>query len=194
MNSKKKPDDGFFQASKVSQDLHPEDCFVCGLENDKSLKATIQFDEENGEVKFTHSFQGHELGAPGRKRLVHGGAIAALLDEAQGVLAHHIGHIVMTDQLHLRYHKATPIEESVEIHAWITTVRKRRLYTRATMKNKEGEILVSSSGRWYLLPDRMIERINKESEKLINGFQPGLIEANRSRFKSIRKRKRQPSG
>ncbi|MCB1156144.1 MAG: PaaI family thioesterase [Leptospiraceae bacterium] len=176
--------------SRIAPDLHPDDCYVCGRENFASLKASILFDEENGEVKFTHNFLGHEKGAPGKRRLVHGGAIAALLDEAQGVLAHHIGHIVMTDQLYLRYHKATPLEEVVEVHAWITTVRKRRLYTRATLKSAQGEVLVSSSGRWYLLPDRMIDRINKDSDELVKGFQKELIEVNRSRAKEIRKRKK----
>ena len=96
----------------------------------------------------------------------------------------------MTDQLYLRYHKATPLEEVVEVHAWITTVRKRRLYTRATLKSAQGEVLVSSSGRWYLLPDRMIDRINKDSDELVKGFQKELIEVNRSRAKEIRKRKK----
>jgi acyl-coenzyme A thioesterase PaaI-like protein len=172
--------------SKTSQDLHPDDCFVCGLNNDKSLKVSIVFNEENGETKFIHTFQGHEKGAPGKSRIVHGGAIAAILDEAQGVLAHHIGHMVMTDTLTLKYHKATQIMEPVEVHAWITAVRHRRLYTKATLKNQKGEILVSSSGKWYIIPDKIIERFNKEIEGKVKGLHLEQLHANRVRAKNIR--------
>ncbi|MCB1140919.1 MAG: PaaI family thioesterase [Leptospiraceae bacterium] len=175
------------EPSRTSQDLHPSDCFACGLENEKSLKVSILFDEKTGETKFIHKFCGHETGALGKIRLVHGGAIAAILDEAQGVLAHHIGHLVMTDTLNLKYHKGTPIGEPVEIHAWITAVRKRRLYTKATLKSLSGELLVSSSGRWYILPDRMRERIDKEINGIVRGYHNDLMDANRQRAKKIRK-------
>ena len=175
--------------SILAEELHPPDCFVCGPDNPCSLRAESRFDTEKGEVIFTHHFKGHETGAPGKTRLVHGGALAALLDEAQGVLAHHIGHIVMTDQLHMKYHKATPIANAVKIHAWVTTVRKRRLYTRATIENLDGDLLVSSSGRWYLMPERLLAKMSGQDGSLM-GFSSELLEANKARAKKIRKKRK----
>ncbi len=178
--------------SKTARDLHPNDCYVCGTENQHSLNVSVPFDIENGEVEFTHHFQGFEKGAPGKKRLVHGGAIAAIMDEVQGVLAHHVGHLVMTDQLHIRYHKGTVLAEPVKIQAIVTTVRKRRLYTRATMHNEAGDLLVSSSAKWFLLPDRMIKKTFQEvgSDVEAPGFNFEMIEANRKRARQIRKQRK----
>ena len=52
--------------SETARDLHPNDCYVCGLQNEHSLNVTVPFDVENGEVEFVHHFQGFEKGAPER--------------------------------------------------------------------------------------------------------------------------------
>ena len=179
--------------TRTSLEVHPADCFVCGPENIHGMHTAIPFDESRGEVSFRHEFRGHELGAPGKSRMVHGGALAALMDEAQGCLAHHIGHLVMTEQLTLRYHKATEISQPVRIRAWATAVRRRRLYTRAVIENLQGDVLVSSSAKWYLLPDKFIERVFAKAGG-VNKFDIALLEANRKRAKEIRKRLKQNQG
>ncbi len=150
------------------------------------------FDEERGEVSFAFTSNENMQGAPG---FVHGGIIASLLDEAQGVLCFHIGHAVMTSDLHIKYHNATPAGEEIYFRCWLTAVRRRRLYTRATVHDRAGRLLVSSRAIWYALPERFMRR------KFQDGFPEeesarisSILEANRRRAKAIRKKIRQEKG
>ncbi len=169
-----------------SHDWHHTNCFGCGVKNNHGLHQDFPFDEKTGEVKFSFRAEEFMEGAPG---YVHGGIIASILDEAQGVLCFHIGHAVMTDQLNMKYHFATSLNEEIQIRCWLTAVRKRRLYTKATIHNKDGKLLVSSRAVWYVLPERFMRK------KFQHGFPPEeeqritkTLEANRKRAKSIRKR------
>ena len=175
-----------YQASNSARDWQKADCFGCGLENPHSLGANFTFDEASGEVKLKHHFKGFEIGPPGH---VHGGVLASLLDEAQGALCQHLGHHVMTDQLTMKYRKAVPITSQVSIRCWVTAVRKRRIYTRGTISSAAGELMVASSASWYLLPERVRDRVfattltSAEKERYL-----GVLTANKVRAKKIRKR------
>lgn len=170
----------------TGRDWHHPNCFGCGPDNPKGLHADFRFDLEHGEVRFQYSPESTAEGAPG---YVHGGVLASIMDEAQGVLCFHVGHSVMTEKLHMNYHKATPLTEPFQVRAWLTAVRKRRLYTRAVIYNAAEEIYVSSSASWYVLPDRLMRRMfasrfsDEESDRI-----RALLEANRKRAKEIRRR------
>lgn len=176
------------QPSQTGQDWHRPACYGCGPENEHGLRANFSFHEPTGEVRFEYVPRGFEIGAPG---FVHGGVLAAIMDEAQGVLCFHVGHMVMTDQLHMKYHKATGLSAPFSVRCWITAVRKRRMYTRATIHDQSGVLLVSSSAVWYLLPERVVHRLfygqGDESESAHIKL---VLEANRRRAKEIRKRLR----
>lgn len=174
--------------SRTAHDWHLHECFGCGRHNPHGLKADFPFDEEHGEVRFVYHPQQHQLGPPEH---VHGGVLAALMDEAQGVLCFHVGHLILTDRLNMKYHKATPIDQPIQIRCWMTSVRRRRLYTRGTIHNLEGELLVSSRAVWYLLPERLIRRLYSEKFTADYEYIRQVIELNRRRAKEIRKRLRQ---
>lgn len=174
--------------SFTARDWHHRNCYGCGPENPHGLHATFPFDEETGEVHFVYSPENHMEGAPG---FVHGGIIASILDEAQGVLCFHIGHAVMTNELKIKYHIATPLDQDFKVRCWLTAVRKRRMYTRATIHSTDDRLLVSSSATWYVLPERFMRR------KFQSGFPPeeekrvsSILEANRKRARKIRHRLR----
>ncbi|MCX8000024.1 MAG: PaaI family thioesterase, partial [Leptospiraceae bacterium] len=97
--------------SKFSQDWHHDNCYGCGSLNDYGLHLNFPFQEETGEVTFQTKVPKQFEGAPG---FAHGGILASILDEAQGVLCFHIGHFVMTDSLHIYYKKAVPLETDME--------------------------------------------------------------------------------
>lgn len=176
----------FQGASLTGRDWHHPNCYGCGEENEKGLHADFTFDEKTGEVRFSYTPAQHFEGAPG---FSHGGMLATLLDEAQGCLCFHVGHVVMTEKLHMNYHKATPLDTAFHVRAWLTAVRKRRLYTRAMIFNDANEIHVSSSASWYVLPERLTRRMfqGKHSEEFTEKSLR-LIEANRRRAKEIRRR------
>lgn len=177
--------------SLKGQDWHHTNCFGCGIENQNSLKADFTFDSENGEVHFEYTIEKRFEGAPGYS---HGGILATLLDEAQGCLCFHIGHVVMTEKLYLNYHKAVPLNTPIFIRAWLTAVRKRRLYTRAMIYKKneqnEIEIFTTSSASWYILPERIQRRMFRDFNEEKYKKQIEILELNRKRAREIRLRLR----
>ena len=176
------------EPSMNARDWHRPNCYGCGPENAHGLHADFTFDIESGELCFEYNPRGFEIGAPG---YVHGGVLAAVMDEAQGVLCFHVGHVVMTDQLRMKYHRATSLDSPFQVRCWITAVRKRRMYTRGTIAAGDGTLLVSSSAVWYLLPERLTRRLFYSEE---NQTEPlrirEVLEANRRRAREIRKRLR----
>ncbi len=173
------------EPSRIAQDWHHKNCYGCGPNNPKGLHQEFPFDENIGDVRFITKIESSFEGAPG---FIHGGVLASLLDEAQGVLCFHIGHFVMTDQLNINYYKASPLNEDLEIRAFISSVRKRRLYTTAEIRLvRTGELLCKSKAKWYDMPERIIRKMFHRSplsvEKLIQ-----IMEENKKRGKQIRKK------
>ncbi|MCE9599373.1 MAG: PaaI family thioesterase [Spirochaetia bacterium] len=177
--------------SQTARDWHHSMCFGCGIDNVKGLHAEFPFDEASGEVLFHHTPDRFQEGAPG---YAHGGVLAALLDEAQGTLCYHVGHLVMTQQLHIKYHKATALDQPFAVRCWLTAVRKRRIYTRATIHSAAGELLASSSAGWYVLPERMAQKLFADRYSAEDSERNRLIlDANRKRAQKIRRRLRENS-
>ncbi len=180
------------KASVNARDWHHSNCYGCGVDNAKGLHADFPFHEETGEVRFQYSVERSFEGAPG---FVHGGVLAALLDEAQGTLCYHVGHFVMTEQLHIKYHRATHLIEPVSIRCWLTAVRKRRLYTRGTIHSTSGDLLASSSASWYVLPERVLQKLFAERFSAeYHATNAAILELNRKRAREIRRRLRKVSG
>ena len=177
--------------SLTGRDWHHPNCYGCGDQNHNGLHADFLFNEVSGDVEFEYLPTDRFEGAPGYS---HGGMLATLLDEAQGCLCFHIGHVVMTEKLHMNYHKATPLDAPVKVRAWLTAVRKRRLYTRATISSLQDELYVSSSASWYVLPERLMRRMFQGKYNADFTLQSmALIDLNRKRAKEIRRRLRTQS-
>ena len=175
--------------NRGDQEWHTRHCYGCGKDNPHGLHVEFPFDEETGEVHFTYRPPDFAVGAPG---VVHGGVLAAVVDEAQGALCFHVGHFSMTDRLNVKYHKATPMDMELRVEAQVTAVRRRRLYTTATISDREGDLLVSSRAAWYLLPDRVCRRLflgqmgPAQMDEMLR-----RLEHNRKRAKLIRQRLRE---
>ena len=91
-------------------------CFVCGSENPKGM-GVRWFLMEDGSIRAEHTFTIHEQGPPG---FAHGGALAAVLDEAMGMAVWGRGHRVVAVQLEVEYHRPVPLHTPVVVEARIT--------------------------------------------------------------------------
>lgn len=103
-------------------------CFCCGRENDISLKMTWYNDDDEGKVRATLIVPEHFNGYPG---IVHGGIVAAILDETAGravMLEGDFDNFMVTMKLEMTYRKPTPTETPLEVTGWL--IRKDTLRAR----------------------------------------------------------------
>ncbi len=171
-----------FSKLKEGQNIHSKHCFVCGKDNSSGFQINCLFNEEYGEIRFTYDPQSFQISSGS---LIHGGVIAAILDEAQGALCDHLGYAVMTDTLEVKYRQAASLGDQLQVRAWLSTARKKRLYTKATIHNQYDQLIVSSSGIWYNMPRRLMKRVwSSMGEEELKNFEIRL-EANRKRAREI---------
>jgi acyl-coenzyme A thioesterase PaaI-like protein len=98
-------------------------CFVCGRNNPRGLYMTF-FDDGTNEVYSEYAVPDVYQGYPG---VVHGGVVAAMLDEVVGRVAmitdHH--HFMMSVRLEVKYRQPVPTETPLRIVGRITRLRGR---------------------------------------------------------------------
>ena len=115
-----------------------EECIVCGLQNDASLK--VRFYECEGDVicAVFHNEDFHQS-FPGR---MHGGMISAVLDETIGraVMIKNPDQWGVTGELKVRYLKPTPLE--TDLYCWGKIVKENsRLFKGVGyLETPDGEV------------------------------------------------------
>lgn len=122
-------------------------CFVCGSDNDTGLGAIFTTDRELDtsfcSLKIDTRFQGWQ-------DVVHGGVIAALLDEACIYAALGLGKQLVTADLAVRYKKPLPVDQEVSVIGEV--VEKRRKILRIKAKIMVGdEIYAEADSRVFIL-------------------------------------------
>ena len=73
--------------------------------------------------------------------MVHGGLVAALLDEACAQAARFAVSPAVTSKLEIRYLAPVPVEVALRIEAEITDVQERRATAEATIRDESGLVL-----------------------------------------------------
>jgi uncharacterized protein (TIGR00369 family) len=103
-------------------------CF--SVNEDKSITAKVTFDE-------------HKQGGPG---ILHGGAIAAVLDEAMGVAAFEHGKGGFTATMTINYHRPIPLFHKVTVRAWIEKSEGKKVYAVCETFLEDGSLAASGTG------------------------------------------------
>ncbi len=131
-----------------------KNCFVCGLNNEVSLKAKF-YEIEGDRVVCIASPKAPYQSYPGR---VHGGILGALLDEAMGRVVHIKEEELwgVTAEMTVRYLKPVPICDALYIVCEI--VRDTRLFFEAkgTLYLANGEKGATATGKYVKLSDDKI--------------------------------------
>jgi uncharacterized protein (TIGR00369 family) len=132
-------------------------CFVCGTQNSHSLGITWYQDEDNSihaEMVFTEAHQG----PPGH---AHGGASAAVLDEAMGVAVWRAGYGVASVNLEINYSKPLPLGQTVGITARIAEIHPRKILTTGEIRLPNGVVAVTGRGIYVEAP-HLFKNLNFE--------------------------------
>ncbi len=120
-------------------------CFVCGPENQQGLKVRFTVDREgrgaSALVRVGSQFQGWE-------GVVHGGILAALLDEASIYACRAVGERFVTAELKVRYRKPVAVDTELLVTARIVD-QKRRVFSVTAQVEAAGEVLAEAEARVF---------------------------------------------
>ena len=82
-------------------------------------------------------FGPHTEGPP---ESVHGGAIAAVLDEAMGAVCWMNGHAVVGARITINYLHMTPLGFSGHVESWIEQIERRKIFIKSRLSDENGRV------------------------------------------------------
>lgn len=142
-------------------------CFVCGQRNPFGLHLVFRQEEQS----IVADFQPREehQGFPG---VIHGGIVAAVLDEALGrtsLLGEH-PEWTMTGRLEVRYRRYVPYGPLLRVRATLENARRRMLQARGilTLAEDEGTVLAEATGIFLPLASEIVDQILQDFPGLRN--------------------------
>ncbi len=116
-------------------------CFACGQENPIGLRLRFREEGEGIRAEFTPGpeYQGYA-------GVLHGGIIAAALDDAMANLFHMKGQETVTARLEVRYRREAPIGIPLIVSARVMGDRGRLFTAEATLTLPDGTRLADARG------------------------------------------------
>jgi len=115
-------------------------CFVCGRDNPIGLKVRWDNHPEAGEIRGTVTIPEHFNGYP---RVVHGGIVAALLDETAGrsiLIEGGFDQLMVTAKLEVRYHRPTPTDTPLVLVGRLLRGGNQHAEARAEIRLPDGAV------------------------------------------------------
>lgn len=117
-------------------------CFVCGMNNPDGLKLKFKMDPagmSEARCTFDERHQGYD-------DMVHGGIIAAVLDDtmAYAIIAKDL--LPVTAEMKIRFKKPIRVGEEVILEGKIVKTGSKFIQTEAVAKGLDGELKVRAEG------------------------------------------------
>jgi uncharacterized protein (TIGR00369 family) len=134
-------------------------CFVCGHENPHSIGITM-FVDDDGVLSSEFTLNEAHQGPPGHS---HGGASAAVLDEAMGLVVWAAGHKVAAVNLEINYHRPLPLLQPLTLEARITQIDERKIFSTGVIKLADSTVAVSGRGI-YAVASKLFENVRLKRE------------------------------
>jgi acyl-coenzyme A thioesterase PaaI-like protein len=125
---------------------HHDHCLGCGPQNAHGFQIEVRATETG--VHLRHAFDKRHVGAPG---LVHGGAVAAVIDDLFGFLLFKAGGPAVTRQLTVDYLAPLQLEVVYDFNAAIDTVDGRKLNVTAAVSDSIGTTVATASALFIMV-------------------------------------------
>ena len=122
----------------LTKQPNSKQCFVCGLENPYGLQLSF-YEQEGGEVVADTIVPERFQGYPG---VVHGGIVAAMLDEVAmrtAMVADH-DHFMVTAKMTLRYRKQIPVEKPLRLIGRLDRAGGQTTTARGEIRLPDGSV------------------------------------------------------
>jgi uncharacterized protein (TIGR00369 family) len=119
-------------------------CFVCGKQNSHGMGATW-YAREDGSIFTEVTLTEAQQGPPG---MAHGGASAALLDEAMGAAVWRAGFRAAAVNLNMTYQKPVPLGIEIQITGRFIEKNGKRLFAEGEIRLPDGTVAVIGKGTY----------------------------------------------
>ena len=137
-------------------------CFVCGLKNPFGLQLRF-YNTIPGEVCVEYTVPDHYQGYPG---VVHGGVVAAMLDEAAGrafMGDPEAPRFMYTARMEIRYRKNVPIGQQLKVIGQAGKNKGRTATATSRIFNPEGELLAEAEVLLVDVPAEVVDKVDYEA-------------------------------
>lgn len=118
-------------------------CFVCGSENPYGLKARFQSDPLKAEAWCRLTLPAH---TQGWQDIVHGGILAALLDEAAVYACRTRGEQFVTAEIYVRYKAPVKVGMEIEVRGQVQS-QTRRVFQVSCSIEAQGTVLAEADAK-----------------------------------------------
>jgi acyl-coenzyme A thioesterase PaaI-like protein len=148
--------------------------FVSGDAQSRLLRVRYFLREAEPRLVGRAWFGGGAQGPPGH---AHGGAIAAVLDEAMGAAAWVAGHLAVAARLDTTFHRMLPLGTDATLEGWVERTERRKVLTAARLLDGAGEPFASARGLFIELPperfrpllEQAAASLGRDPEELLRG-------------------------
>lgn len=96
------------------------------------------------------------MGPPGH---VHGGAMAATLDEAMGAAAWMNNHQCVAATIKISFLAMLPVESETIVEATIDRVEGRKIHLSSTLKSLDGKVVAEGTGLFVVLREEVLRNL-----------------------------------
>jgi uncharacterized protein (TIGR00369 family) len=137
-------------------------CFCCGRDNDHSLKMVWVNDTGAGKVRCTITVPEHYNGYPG---IVHGGVLAAMLDETSGravMLDGDYDNFMVTLRMEITYRRPTPTMTPLEVTGWLIRKGANRAHVAGEIRLPDGTVTAECTAIVVKPPKEISDRWEPE--------------------------------
>ncbi len=145
----------------VNKQPNSDYCFVCGRNNTRGLHMSF-YDNGSNEVISEYTVSEEYQGYPG---VVHGGVVAAMLDEVVCRVAmigdHH--HFMMSVKMEIKYRHPVPTGEKLQLVGRIDRLRGRLGKATGEVILPDGTLAVESALTLANLPVEMLASVDLEA-------------------------------
>ncbi|MFQ5943438.1 MAG: PaaI family thioesterase [Anaerolineales bacterium] len=140
---------------QLTKQPNSKHCFVCGLENHHGLQLAF-YQDESGTVFTETTVPDQFQGYPGT---VHGGIVAALLDEIAGraAMVEDSKEFKVTARMTLRYRRKVPTGEPLQMIGWIEHEGGRAAKATAEIRLPDGSLGAEAEALLVDYPDPFAE-------------------------------------
>ena len=108
-------------------------CLLCGDDNPWSLKLRFS---TGGNGIVSARFVAHDM-LQGYQGMVHGGVVAALLDAAMTNCLFQCGVKAVTGDLHIRYLRPVPCQQTLDIHASVEKATPKLYRMKSEIRDRD---------------------------------------------------------